>query len=184
MKCNSHYRDCLSSFTKRESVSSLSLMLCMTFSWASVLCFDANCRLKKEAPNMRSFSGDSSGKWCVYVCYSDILYILDSSFWKIRFLNWFFLHSQPLYMWNSSLLQNAQTNSLDLETFSLWKMMVSFFEVILPLFRKSYSKLNFRLECSFSHQAEQIKQTKAEILHIQLHEFPAGITQWWAYKFK
>ena len=56
MKCNSHYRDRLSSFTKHESMSSVSLIFCMTFSWASVLCFDANCRLKKEVPNTRSFS--------------------------------------------------------------------------------------------------------------------------------
>lgn len=182
MKCNSHYRDCLSSFTKRESVSSL-FPLCRAWLSAGLL-FSALMQIagwRRRVPTWGPFQGTVLAS---DVCYSDILYILDSSFWKIRFLNWFFLHSQPLYMWNNSLLQNVQTNSLDLENFSLWKMMVSFFEVILPLFRKSYSKLNFRLESSFSHLAEQIKQTKAEILHIQLHEFPAGITQWWAYKFK
>lgn len=62
MKCNSHYRDCLSSLTKHESMSTFSLILCATLGWISVPCFNANCTLK-EVPSMKSVFEDNPGKW-------------------------------------------------------------------------------------------------------------------------
>lgn len=117
----------------------------------------------RRVPEWSPFAGSS---WqMARVHYSNILYILNRSFWKKSHFQIDHSYTSKPFTRGALLCRKPPPNSLDLESFLPWKVTAWYFEVILPLFRKLF-KTQLLIRVPILSQAEQIKQTKVESLHV------------------